>query len=80
MLPIYSDFGQLKAPILLLKLNLSNLLGLKDNITYFAITEHIDGSRFHTVAVWSHIVLTLHYNNVIYKESHVSNSNNRCLN
>ena len=31
---------------------LSNMLGLKkNNITYFVITEHIDGSRFHTVAV-----------------------------
>ena len=38
-------------------------------------TEHLDGSRFHTVAVWFNIVLTLHYNNVIYKESHVYSSN-----
>ena len=43
------------------------MLGLKSNITYCVITEHIDGSRFHTVAVWSHLVLTLHYSNVIYK-------------
>ena len=40
-----------------MELNLCNMLGLNDNITYFVITEHIDGSRFHTVAVWSHIVL-----------------------
>ena len=42
-----------------------------------ATSEHIDGSRFHTVAVWSHIVLIFHYNNVIYKESHVYNSKTR---
>ena len=63
-----------------MELNLCNMLGLNDNITYFVITEHIDGSRFHTVAVWSHIVLTLHYDNVIYKESHVYISYTRCLN
>ena len=79
-MPYIQILFHLKHPFFLLKLNLSNILGLKRHVTYFVITEHIDGSRFLSVAVWSHIVLTLHHNNVVYKESNVYNSYTRCLN
>ena len=48
---IYADFVPFKTSIRLLKLNLSNMLGLKRQYYIFVITEYIDGSRFYTVAV-----------------------------
>ena len=57
-----------KATMLLLKLNLIHTICLKDNIHILCCFEHLDGSsqfHFHPLAVWTHIVRTMHKNILI---------------